>query len=311
MKKTGYAYSDIFLKHETPQWHPESAQRLTAINNLLNNSGIMQKLVMIEPRRASEEEVGLVHTAEYIQKVENFGSGYIDLDTYMSEGSAEAAFYAAGALINAVESCASGTVNSAFCAVRPPGHHAESSRAAGFCIFNNIAIAARAAQGRGFKKIFIADFDVHHGNGTQMIFDHDDSVYYFSTHQSPLYPGTGSAEESGSGKGYGFSRNIPLKAGTEDAEFIEIYNTALPESVNAFQPDMMLVSAGYDLHINDPIGGMNVSDVGVKGIVDGILSAAWSGRKIPVIFALEGGYNLRHLAYSVKTTIECMLNFPD
>lgn len=311
MKKIGYAYSDVFLNHKTPQWHPESAERLTAINNLLHESGIINRLIMIPPRMANDDEVRLVHTAEYIQKVKTFGTGYIDLDTYMSEGSSGAAFLSAGALIEAVESCASGKTDGVFCAVRPPGHHAETSRAAGFCIFNNVAIAAKAAQQRGYKKIFIADFDVHHGNGTQMIFDQDDSVYYFSTHQSPLYPGTGAADEKGSGSGAGFAQNIPLSAGTEDEHIISIYNNKLREAVNSFNPDIMLVSAGYDIHINDPIGGMNVSDEGVKGIVDSILSAVWSGRRIPVIFALEGGYNLRHLAYSVKITIECMLNYPD
>ncbi|MDX9714286.1 MAG: histone deacetylase [Dissulfurispiraceae bacterium] len=311
MKKIGYVFSDIFLKHKLPHWHPESADRLEAINKTLREADLLSKLTMISPRPAEEEELMLVHTKAHIEKIKTFGPGYIDQDTYISEGSHEAALHAAGAVIRAVEMCAEGSIHGAFCAVRPPGHHAESDRAMGFCLFNNIAIAARCGQTMGFKKIFITDFDVHHGNGTQHTFQDDDSVFYFSTHQNPFYPGTGQHNESGTGKGRGFTMNLPLEAGVGDDDFIRIYNQILPAAVKDFNPDLILVSAGYDLHMNDPLARMNVSDAGIKGIIKGILSAAWSSNNTPVVFTLEGGYNLHHLAQSVKITIESMLNFPD
>ncbi|MBN2655105.1 MAG: histone deacetylase [Nitrospirae bacterium] len=309
MKKIGYAYSDIFLRHQLPQRHPESSERLEAINKIIHSSDLITKLVTIKPRPAEEGQLSLVHTEAYIDQIKTSEPGYIDQDTYLSDGSYEAALYAAGAVIRAVEMCASKTIDGAFCAVRPPGHHAESDRAMGFCLFNNIAIAARCGQKIGFKKVFIVDFDVHHGNGTQNTFLDNDTVFYFSTHQHPFYPGSGNENETGIGKGKGFTKNIPLKEGTEDNEYIKIYNEKLPEIVKDFNPDLMLVSAGYDLHINDPLARMNVSDDGIRGIVEGILSAAWADNKIPVVFTLEGGYNLRHLAHSVKITIESMLNF--
>ena len=199
MKKVGFVYDDIFLKHEMPAGHPESSQRLVHIINMLRDSDIWDKLIYIKPRRAGEEDIVAVHTKSYFDRVKKF-TGYFDPDTYISENSFEAAMYASGAVIEAIDKCKKGEIERAFCAVRPPGHHAEADRAMGFCIFNNVAVGARYAQKIGYRKVFIVDFDVHHGNGTQHMFEEDDTVFYFSTHQYPHYPGTGKDTREGKGR---------------------------------------------------------------------------------------------------------------
>lgn len=303
MKKVGFIYDDIFLRHVTPDWHPERKERLVQIVSSLKKSGLWENLIRIKPRRATYEEIALVHTDDYISRIKTSGVGYLDPDTYMSEDSLEAALYAAGAVIEAVEQCKRGETERAFCAVRPPGHHAEAERAMGFCIFNNIAVGARYAQKRGYKKVFVIDYDVHHGNGTQHIFEEDDTVFYFSTHEYPHYPGTGKDSEKGIGKGKGYTCNVPMSSGTGDKEYLSVYQNILPPLVQAFEPDLILVSAGYDLHRNDPLSGIRVSDEGIRSIVNSILSCSSN----PFIFALEGGYNLSALGDSVRITLEEML----
>ncbi|HEX8948227.1 MAG TPA: histone deacetylase [Dissulfurispiraceae bacterium] len=307
MTKTGLIYDDIFLQHETPRWHPESKERLVSIMKALESPDIRETLVRAKPRKASFEEIALVHTPDYIELIKNSGPGYLDPDTYMSKDSLEAALFAAGAVIEAVERCKSGSFRRAFCAVRPPGHHAEAHRAMGFCLFNNVAIGARYAQGAGYGKVFIVDFDVHHGNGTQHIFEEDDTVFYFSTHQYPHYPGTGSESERGKGKGEGYTCNIPMGAGSGDKEYSHAYRETLHELVRGFGPDIVLVSAGYDIHINDPLSSIRVTNEGIRSIVRGILSAPEDPSRIPFIFALEGGYDLDALGESVKITLEEMM----
>ncbi|MFH1701883.1 MAG: histone deacetylase [Nitrospirota bacterium] len=303
MKNVGFIYDDIFLKHETPDWHPERKERLIQIINTLKKSGLWEKLIHIKPLRATHNNVALVHAPEYIKRIENFRKGFLDPDTYMSEDSLEASLYAAGSVIQAVEKCRKGEIQSAFCAVRPPGHHAESNRAMGFCIFNNIAAGARHAQKIGYKKVFIIDFDVHHGNGTQHIFEADDTVFYFSTHQYPHYPGTGRDSEKGIGKGEGYTYNVPMPGGSGDKEYLYVYQNILPDLVNRFKPDIILVSSGYDIHNNDPLSDIRISDEGIRGIVNSILSCSSN----PFVFALEGGYNLSALGESVRITVEEML----
>jgi acetoin utilization deacetylase AcuC-like enzyme len=303
VKKVGFLYDDIFLKHETPDWHPERKERLIQIISSLKKSGTWEKLIHIKPRRAGHDDIALVHTGDYIKKIENYRTGYLDPDTYMSEDSLEAALYAAGSVIEAIEQCKKGEIQRAFCAVRPPGHHAESNRAMGFCIFNNVAIGTRYAQKIDYKKVFIVDFDVHHGNGTQHIFEADDTVFYFSTHQYPHYPGTGRDSEKGIGKGEGYTYNVPIAGGSGDKEYLHVYLNVLPDLVKGFNPDIILVSAGYDIHKNDPLSDIRISDKGIKGIVDSILSCSSN----PFVFALEGGYNLTALGESVRITIEEML----
>lgn len=303
MIDVGFIYDDVFLKHETPQWHPETKERLISILSTLRNSELWDKLIHVKPRIASYDDIALVHTTHYIEKIKNFGVGHLDSDTFMSKGSLEAALYAAGAVIEAVEKCKDGEIQRAFCAVRPPGHHAEASKAMGFCIFNNVAVGARYAQKLGYKKVFIIDFDVHHGNGTQHIFEEDDTVFYFSTHQYPHYPGTGAESERGRGKGKGYTYNVPMKAGSGDKDYLYVYQDILPQFVRQFEPDIVLVSAGYDIRTEDPLSAIRISDEGIRGIVQNILSSTDK----PVVFALEGGYDLDALRVSVKITIEEMI----
>ena len=303
MQNVGFIYDNIFLRHETPEWHPERKERLIHIVNSLKKSGTWEKLIYIKPRKATYDEIALVHAPDYIEKIKNFGTGYLDPDTYMSADSLKAALYAAGAVIEAVERRKKGEMQRAFCAVRPPGHHAESDKAMGFCIFNNVAIGARYAQKVGYKKVLIIDFDVHHGNGTQHIFETDDTVFYFSTHQYPHYPGTGRDSERGKGKGEKFTYNVPMRSGSGDKEYLSVYEGILPNLFKEFGPDIILASAGYDIHKNDPLSDIRVSDEGVRGIVHSILSCSSK----PFIFALEGGYDLPSLGESVKITVEEML----
>lgn len=304
MRKVGYIYDDIFLKHDTGLSHPESPKRLISINNNLRD--LQDNLIKISPRRASVKEIGMVHDPYYPQEIMDFcsaGGGYLDPDTHVGEFSYDAAVMAVGAGLEAVDRINAGDVERVFCAVRPPGHHAEYSKAMGFCIFNNIAITARYAQKKGYEKVFIIDFDAHHGNGTQKAFYEDDTVFYFSTHEYPFYPGTGSEDEIGSGRGYGYTYNIPLLAGTGDEVYIDIYSNTLPKLVKNFNPDIILVSAGYDLHQDDPLTYLEVSTEGVGIIVENILKSA----DVPFIFMLEGGYNLEALGESVRLTIQKML----
>ncbi len=303
VQKVAFIYDDIFLTHETGDWHPENKQRLIYLLKVLRNSEIWDKLIHLKPRLATFEEIALIHSPKYIEKVKALGSGYLDPDTYVSKNSLEVARYAVGAILEAVDKCSEGAIRRAFCAVRPPGHHAEVSRGMGFCIFNNVAIGARYAQGKGYKRVFIIDFDVHHGNGTQHIFEEDDSVFFFSTHQYPYYPGSGSEREKGTGKGTGFTYNVPLYAGSGDREYIQIYQDILPGLIEKFSPDIILVSSGFDLHTRDPLASMRVTNDGLRAIVKSILTASSK----PVIFTLEGGYDLTALSDGVKITLEEML----
>jgi len=308
MKKVGFVYDDIFLKHEMPAGHPESPERLVKILDTLKNSDVWNKLVLLKPRRAGEEDILKVHTKEYFDTVKTF-TGYYDPDTYISDNSFEAAMFAAGAVIEAIDRCKKGEIERAFCAVRPPGHHAEADRAMGFCIFNNIAIGARYAQKIGYKKVFIIDFDVHHGNGTQHIFEEDDSVFYFSSHQYPHYPGTGRDYERGRGKGEGYTYNLPMEYGSGDKDYSYAYRDILPGLIKNFRPDIILVSAGYDIHANDPLSGINVTDEGMQSIVRGILLHSMKAYlpSLPYVFSLEGGYNLHALCQSILATITELL----
>ncbi len=304
MKKVGYIYDPVYLRHITGEGHPERPERVETIDRYLED--LKEKLVILKPKRATAEEITLVHDTYYPQEIMDLcsaGGTYLDADTRCSIGSYEAAVYAVGAGLEAVDKILEGEVERVFANVRPPGHHAEYSRAMGFCIFNNIAITARYAQKKGLKKVFIIDFDAHHGNGTQKAFYDDNTVYYFSTHEYPFYPGTGSAEEKGTGEGYGFTYNIPLPAGTGDDTFIDIYSMILPQHVEFFKPDIILVSAGYDLHEDDPLTHLKATTEGIGKIVEYILKS----RDVPYIFMLEGGYDLNAIGESALKTVEKML----
>ncbi len=253
----GFIYDDIFLRHTPPNWHPERPERLRAILNTIEKRGLKDKIVWLKPEKATIEDLKAVHTEEHINRILKNNKTYIDPDTYISKDSPEAALYASGAVIKGIDEVISQRVKYIFACVRPPGHHATEERAMGFCLFNNIAVGARYAIKKGIRKILIVDFDVHHGNGTQDIFYEDPDIFFFSTHEYPHYPGTGRSEEIGTGKGKGFTRNIPMRSGAGDAEYIHVYNSILPEIVNSFRPEIMLVSAGYDIHIDDPLSSIN------------------------------------------------------
>ncbi len=300
--KAGFIYDEVFLRHRPLGWHPERPERLTAIGNALEGRGdLKERLIFLKPEKAGIEDLRLIHTEGHINSILRNGEGYLDPDTYITKDSPEAALYAVGAVKRAIDEIVEGRLKRVFCAIRPPGHHATATRAMGFCLFNNVAIGARYAQKRGLKKIFIIDFDVHHGNGTQDIFYEDGTVFYFSTHQYPHYPGTGSEREKGSGEGEGTTYNIPMPAGAGDREYREAYGTLLPPLIKGFSPDLILVSAGYDLHESDPLASLRVSNEGIRFIVRAIIEQG-----LPTVFCLEGGYDLKALSESVIITLEEM-----
>jgi acetoin utilization deacetylase AcuC-like enzyme len=306
----GYVYHPIYLEHDTGQ-HVEVAARLGAIISHLEDTGLKLKLTPIEPRPATIDEIALVHQLKYIKGIEETaarGGGWLDPDTVMSPRSYEAALYAAGGVIRAVEAVMAGEVAHAFALVRPPGHHATSARAMGFCLFNNIAVAANYALARyKLERILIIDFDVHHGNGTQQAFYDNPRVMYISTHEYPFYPGTGDINETGSGNAQGTTVNIALPAGCGDAEYLEVFEQIIVPATRRFNPQLILVSAGYDGHWADPLAMMNVSVGGfaeMMRIIKGLADELCRGR---LVLTLEGGYHLEALAASVKATFDVLL----
>jgi acetoin utilization deacetylase AcuC-like enzyme len=313
MARTGFVYHSDYLKHDMGVGHPESPDRLRAIVSRLKTGGVLDRLVLIEPTSVADEWITQVHKVSYLTSLKSrapvSGRVSLDPDTSISAGSLPAAYLAAGGVLAAADAIMAGTVDHAFCAIRPPGHHAESDRAMGFCLFNNVAIAARYLQRRhGVARVLIVDWDVHHGNGTQHTFDDDPSVLFFSTHQYPHYPGTGRATERGKGKGEGLTINVPMSAGQGDEDYREIFERVLVPAADAYKPEFVLISAGFDAHRDDPLASMGLTEEGyatLTGIVAGI---ARRHSKSRVLSCLEGGYNLNALAASVERHVVALLD---
>ncbi len=309
---TGLVYHPDYLAHVMPPGHPERPERLAAIVEHLREAGLWDAAAHIEPTPATVGQLARVHRSDYIATVAKTcerGGGLLDMgDTPICRASYDVALLAAGGLLRAADAIVAGTVRSAFCLVRPPGHHARPGNGMGFCVFNNIAIAARYLQAEhGLGRVLIADWDVHHGNGTQDAFYDDPSVAFLSLHRYPFYPGTGTADERGTGNGQGTTANVPLRAGTAGAAFVEAFRDHLEPLAETFRPEFVLVSAGFDGHRDDPLGGMALTEddyAELARIVRGTADEHCGGR---LLLTLEGGYDLRALAHSVAAVLRTLL----
>jgi acetoin utilization deacetylase AcuC-like enzyme len=308
---TGYVYDPIFLEHDL-RGHPENQQRLRQILGVLEQRGMLERLAHTPAVPISQERLERVHDPRYIEQVRRVaerGGGHLDMDTYVRSASYDAALMAAGGLVEATHAVLDGELDNAFALVRPPGHHALRARGMGFCLLNNVAVAARYALAEhGLDRVLIVDFDVHHGNGTQDEFEADPAVMYISTHQYPHYPGTGYWDETGIGAGKGSIINVPLSGGVGDEGFTRIFEEIVGPAAWRFQPELILVSAGYDAHWDDPLAYMQLSIGGYTAIAQALkdLSEELCGGR--VVFTLEGGYHLEALAYSVLNTFGVLVD---
>jgi len=307
---TYLVYSDIYLEHNTGA-HPENSQRLEFTISYLKRKGWLGKVTLLNPREASQEEIAYIHNKNYIESVKEIaeqGGGYLDGDTPVSGKSYPSALYAAGGLLSAVDKVLSTEKSNAFCLVRPPGHHSLPNHGMGFCLFNNVAIAARYTQKKHhLKKIAIVDWDLHHGNGTQDAFYDDDSVLFCSLHRYPYYPGSGSEMENGSGKGKGFTVNIPLPGNISNKEYLDKFSKLLDKTVKPFKPDFIFISAGFDTYKDDPLGGlgMEVEDyASLTHMVTAVADECCQGR---VVSTLEGGYDLQGLPLCIEAHLSALL----
>ncbi len=299
-----------YREHQGPPGHPERPDRLTAVAEAVEARA--GEIVRRTPRAAEPEEILRVHAREHVTHVAaaaGRGPARLDPDTFVSSQSFEVARLAAGATIDLARSIARGELHAGLAAVRPPGHHAESDRAMGFCLFNNVALAARAVQAEeGVERVLIFDWDVHHGNGTQHFFEEDPNVLYASTHQYPYYPGTGAAREAGRGPGAGATVNIPLPAGCGDAEYIGAVQRLLAPVAHGFRPEIILVSCGFDPHRDDQLAGMRVSGEGFRAmaaILRALADDLCGGRLVCV---LEGGYALSGLREGTAALLDVLLD---
>ncbi len=308
-RKTAVVEDARFLDHRGPAGHPERPERISAVAGAIDARG--EALGRLAPRAATPDEILRVHSREHLDHVSEAcrrAPAQLDADTYVSARSLEVALLAAGGTTELALRVARGELDSGFAAIRPPGHHAESDRAMGFCLFNNVAIAARALQQReSVDKIMILDWDVHHGNGTQHFFESDPSVLYASTHQFPFYPGTGTVGEIGVGRGEGSTFNVPLPAGCGDREYVGVMQRLIVPAAQAFRPEMILISCGFDAHRDDPLAAMNVTREGFRdmaAIVRALADDLCGGR---IVFVLEGGYAVSGLADGVNAVLDVMM----
>ncbi|MFQ6014751.1 MAG: histone deacetylase [Anaerolineae bacterium] len=307
---TAYVFHPIYLEHNLPG-HPERKERLERTTQLLKESGVWEQLREVEATPIPQEQLALVHDPSYMEglhRVAESGGGHLDMDTYVGPRSYDVALMAAGGMVNLVAAVLGGEVENGFALVRPPGHHALANRGMGFCLFNNVALAARYALDQGgLERVLIVDFDVHHGNGTQEIFYEDDQVLYFSTHQYPHYPGTGHWREIGRGRGEGLTVNVPLSAGVGDEGYQSIFDELLYPLAERYRPQLILVSAGYDAHWSDPLASMQLSIAGHANLARVLKSMAEDLCQGRLVFTLEGGYHLEVLAYSILATCQVLL----
>lgn len=308
---TGVVYDQVYQRHLTGPGHPERPARCEVIINALSEKALEGQLLRLKPHPARKEDMLACHKAEYLATVKrDIAAGNRRLstgDTAVSEHSLDAALHAAGGVLTAVDAVMESRIKNAFCVVRPPGHHATAGRGMGFCIFNNVAIAARYSQRRHkLGKVLIADWDVHHGNGTQDIFYEDGTVFYFSTHQSPWYPGTGAEDETGKGKGKGCTLNCPLAAGAGRKEIVGAFRERLVPAADQFRPDLVLVSAGFDSRAGDPLGRFMLADGDFAELTTIMLAIAREHAQSRVVSVLEGGYDLAGLASAAAAHVKAL-----
>jgi acetoin utilization deacetylase AcuC-like enzyme len=315
MNKTGFLYDERYLQHRTGRYHPEIPDRLPLVYKGIQEAGLLTSLHLIKACRADMQWIEMVHDRNYIQRFEaacRAGNSIFDSpDNQMCPETFETAVLAVGGVLEAARMVMAGELDNAFCAVRPPGHHAEVNRAMGFCYFNNVAIAARYLQKQwGIERVGIVDFDVHHGNGTQHIFEEDPSVYYYSIHQHPsfAYPGTGREFEHGKNLGYGFTRNSPVLPGQGDSEYQHLIERDLLPAFEEFKPQVIIASTGFDAHMDDDMSDMKLSTEGFSWIARKILELAKKWSKGRLISVLEGGYSLRRLPELARNHVEILLN---
>jgi len=307
---TSIVYDPIFLKHDQPG-HPENAKRLESIITGLKEKDLIEKVVKIESRQAVTDEITLCHSQDYVEYVKEYcknGGGYLDPDTYSNNFSYLSAATAVGSSIELTKAVIKGELKNGFALLRPPGHHALANKSMGFCLFGNISIAAKVALTQpGIKKVAIVDFDVHHGNGTQALIGDDPNILFISTHQYPYYPETGGIREIGHLEFEGTVVNIPLPTGVGDEGFKIVYEKIIITSIERFNPDLILVSAGFDAHWDDPLADLNLSLTGYNWISRELIKCAERVCKDKIVFFLEGGYNLKVLSNGVANTIRGLL----
>ncbi len=315
MKKTGFLFDDRFLLHDTGPYHPEAPDRLSAIFTGLERSGTLSKLVRIKASIADMKWIEAVHDKFYIARFKSFcqsgKTSFDSEDNQLCYQTYDIATLAVGGVLDAAKMVMEGSLDNAFCAVRPPGHHADYDRPMGFCYFNNIAIAARYVQKEwGIKRVGIMDFDVHHGNGTQNIFETDPTVFFYSIHEHPsfAFPGTGRSFDKGSSAGTGFTRNCPVLPGQGDDEYKSIIDNDFIPLFDQFAPEVILVSAGFDAHADDDMSGVSLSTNGFSYIMERIVEIANKHAGGRIISVLEGGYSLKRLPELVTNHLEILLN---
>ena len=306
---TAIIHHPVFREHDTGPGHPETPSRYQVVMDALKgDAALWARLVEVQAREAARGDIQAAHSPQlykHIERVVAEGIGYLDADTVVSMRSFDAARYAAGAPCQAIDLIMKGEVSNAFVPVRPPGHHATEERAMGFCLFNNVAVAARYAQQHypEIERVAVIDWDVHHGNGTQGIFYDDPSVYFFSSHQYPWYPGTGSRGEKGMGRGLGYTLNLPLRAATPAAQQKRAFEAALEEMSASFSPDLIIISAGFDSHLGDPLGQLLLEDEDFVDMTRALKQWAASSCKGRLVSCLEGGYNLETLGETVRAHV--------